>query len=65
MNRSFYSFNEESVEEHPEGTLYKKSLTLFGDVNEATEKMFRDGARMLVEQALTNYLENGVGYKKP
>lgn len=65
MNRSFYSFNEESFDEHADGCLYKKSLTLFGDVSEQTEVMFRDGARALMEKGLREYLEQGIGYVKP
>lgn len=65
MNRNFYSFNEESFESVAEGCLYKKSLTLFGDVSEQTEAMFRDGSRALIEQGLVDYLEKGIGYTKP
>ncbi len=64
LNQTFYSHNVESVEPHDEGALYKKFLTLFGDVPEPVETMFRDGVRMLSEVSLRNYLENGIGYTK-
>ena len=65
LNRSFYSFNEESVEPHADGTLYKKSLSMFGDVSEQAESMFRDGTRALMEKGLRAYVEEGIGYAKP
>ena len=64
MNRSYCSFGEESFDEHPEGCLYKKSLTLFGDVSEQTETMFREGSKALMEKGLRDYLEEGIGYTK-
>ncbi len=64
MNQTFYSYNVETFTEHPEGTLYTKQLTFFGEVPEETEAMFREGMKAITEQALTAYLENGQGYDK-
>lgn len=65
MNSTFFTFNTETVEEHPDGTLYKKTLVFFGDVPTEVETMFREGMKELTERALKGYLEEGRGYTKP
>lgn len=65
MNSTFFSFNTETMEDHPDGTLYKKTLVFFGDVPEAVETMFKEGMKSLTESALKGFLEQGQGYTKP
>lgn len=59
LNSTFYSRSDEAMEPHPEGTLYKRSLTLFGHVADETEVMFQEGTRAIMENALRAYVEGG------
>jgi DNA-binding transcriptional ArsR family regulator/uncharacterized protein YndB with AHSA1/START domain len=62
LNRGLHGFTVESLEEREDGTVYKRSAQLWGSVPDEIEKMFRDGTREIIERALINYCENGVGY---
>jgi uncharacterized protein YndB with AHSA1/START domain len=63
LSRGMQGFKVESLEEADGGTLYKRSAQIWGTVPEEMEKMYRDGTRELIEKALVNYCENGVGYE--
>lgn len=58
LGKGLSGYNRESVEDHPEGTLYKRTATMWGTVSEETEKMYRDGSRELLESALKAYCES-------
>lgn len=49
----------------PDGgaTVVKRRLSLWGDVSEEFEKIFRDGTRQLFEQSFIGYLERGEKYQ--
>ncbi len=59
LNTTFYSNNVETFEPHADGSLYKKSMTLFGHVPEEMERMYTEGSRQLMEDALRGYVEGG------
>lgn len=63
--KGYDSYSVESIEEVDAGTLYKKSMTLWGDVPPELEAMFTQGMRAILESALTNYVVNGVRYQVP
>jgi DNA-binding transcriptional ArsR family regulator/uncharacterized protein YndB with AHSA1/START domain len=62
LNRGLHGYTVEALEEKDGGTLYKRSAQLWGSVPDEVEKMFREGTRAIIEHALLNYCENGVGY---
>lgn len=65
MNSTYSSHNVETFTLLESGQcLYAKKLTLFGDVPEELEKMFRDGSKALMEDALRGYLASGKQYQK-
>ena len=55
----------ETLSEHDGGTLLKRSMHLWGTVSEETEKMYREGSRILMEESLRDYCERGIGYVPP
>lgn len=63
MNTGFSSINWDIVEAEEEGAVYRKSLTLWGDVPEEVEHMFREGSREIIETHLRAYVEQGEGYQ--
>lgn len=62
MNKGYMSFNVETVEPTEAGCLYKKSLTLWGDVPPELKEMFERGAASIVKKALKEYVEEGIRY---
>lgn len=62
LNRGQYSFNTEKLEQDGEYTIVKREMQIWGTVSEEVEKMFREGTRMLMENALRQYCESGVRY---
>ncbi len=62
---SFASTSVETVEGTNEGCVYRKSMTIWGDVPDEVERMFREGSRAIMERALKVYLEAGTGYSAP
>ena len=65
MTREFQSYDVATVIPDGSGSIYRKSLTLWGSVPDEVEKMFRDGSRAILEQHLKAYLEQGLIYKPP
>lgn len=65
LNRGCHGYSVETLEDHEGGTLVKRSMHLWGTVPEEAEKMYREGSRMLLEQALKDYCEKGIGYVIP
>jgi DNA-binding transcriptional ArsR family regulator/uncharacterized protein YndB with AHSA1/START domain len=65
LNKGFQGYSREELVEKDGGTLLKRSMQLWGTVPEEMERMFREGSRQLLETALKNYLEQGIGYKNP
>lgn len=65
LNKGSHGYSIETLEEHEGGTLLKRSMNIWGTVPQELEKMFREGSRQLLEDALRNYCENGVGYVIP
>jgi DNA-binding transcriptional ArsR family regulator len=49
--------NDDVVEARGEGTVYKKSLRIWGEVPEDLERMFREGSAAILHQALKSYCE--------
>lgn len=62
LGKGFSAYGREEVLDHPDGTLYRKSMQLWGLIPEEMEKMFREGTRQLMEEALVDYVEKGIGY---
>lgn len=62
LNKGNSSYSVDTLEVDGEGTLYKREMTMWGDVPPETEQMFRDGTREFTEKALKAYLEEGRGY---
>lgn len=62
LNKGTQSYNVETLESVEGGTVYKKELHLWGDVPAEVEKMFTEGVKALMEQALKGYLEKGIRY---
>jgi len=65
LNRGLHGYSVETLEEDKGGTLVKRSMHLWGSVPEEVEKMYREGSRQLLEDALRNYCEKGIGYTPP
>ncbi len=68
MYRGFNCYDVQTVipdAENPDRCIYRKSTTFWGDVPEETERLFREGARGLMEGALKNYVEKGICYAVP
>jgi uncharacterized protein YndB with AHSA1/START domain len=65
LNRGMQGFNREELLERDGGTLLKRTLHLWGNVSEDMERMFREGSRHLLDTALKDYLEKGIGYSVP
>ncbi len=64
MHKGVQSFNSETMTADGDGTIYKRELTIWGDVSDDMEKMFREGSRAMMEQALRGYLEQGIRYSQ-
>ena len=57
-------YNVQTLEEDGQGgTIFKRSMEIWGAVSEEMEKMFRDGSRQLMEVYLKGYLEQGQTYR--
>lgn len=54
--------NDESVEPRGDRCIYRKSLRIWGEVPEATERMFAEGSVAIVKDALKRFCEEGVRY---
>jgi DNA-binding transcriptional ArsR family regulator/uncharacterized protein YndB with AHSA1/START domain len=65
LNRGLHGYTVETLEEKDGGTLVKRSMHIWGSVPEEAEKMYRDGSRQLLDDALRNYCEKGIGYEIP
>jgi DNA-binding transcriptional ArsR family regulator len=62
MTRQFMSNDVATVVADGDGSIYRKSLTLWGDVPDELERGFREGARAALEKHLREYCENGARY---
>lgn len=62
MTKGMNAFGMDTLEEDGAGTLYRKSLTFWGDVPDDVVKMFEMGMRELMEEALKAYVERGEKY---
>ena len=63
LSRGQNAFSDLTFEDDGEGgTILKRSMEIWGNVSEETEAMFREGTRMLMEVALTGFLEDGAVY---
>jgi uncharacterized protein YndB with AHSA1/START domain len=62
LGRGANSYAVQTLEEDGEGTLFKRSMEIWGSVSEEMEQMFREGSRHLMEVALKGYLEEGKEY---
>lgn len=62
MSRGAVGFGTETLEEQDGVTIYKRTNQMWGTIPAEVEQMYRDGARMLMEQALRGYVENDVRY---
>jgi uncharacterized protein YndB with AHSA1/START domain len=63
LGRGMESFAVQTFEEVSEHvTVMKRSLELWGAIDEATEKMFTEGTRQFMEIALKGYLEEGTRF---
>jgi len=62
LSRGTTSYAVDTLVEDGEGCIYKRSMEVWGSVSEEVEKMFRDGTRALMEEALKGYVEEGKRY---
>jgi uncharacterized protein YndB with AHSA1/START domain len=62
LNQGQSSFSADTLEEDGDVTVIKRKFQIWGSVSEDVEKMYREGARQILESALNNYLVNGIGY---
>jgi len=62
MTKEYQSYDVGEVIEDGVGSIYRKSMTLWGNVTPDIERMFRDGSQALQRQYLKAYLEGGVRY---
>jgi DNA-binding transcriptional ArsR family regulator len=62
LSKGMHGYTIEQLEEDGSGTLLKRSMHLWGSVPEEAEKMYREGSKKLLEEALKNYCERGIGY---
>ena len=62
MTREHQSQDIATVVADGTGSIYRKSLTLWGAVSDDIERIFRDGSKALLSQHLRAYLEEGVRY---
>ena len=62
MTKDFQSYDVATVVADGSGSIYQKSLTLWGAVSDDVERMFRDGSKAILTQHLKAYLEEGVEY---
>lgn len=63
LHKGSVSHVSDTLIEDGEGTLYKRESTMWGSVSEDVEKMFRDGTRQLMEDALLAYVVDGKRYE--
>ena len=62
--RGFESFSVETFEDDGNGgTVLKRSMELWGELSDETEKMFVEGSRHLMEVALKRFVEEGIEYR--
>ena len=62
MSPTFMTNCVETLTATDDGTLYQKSLTLWGDVPEQSVAILRDGSRAIAEGALRDYCVQGKRY---
>jgi DNA-binding transcriptional ArsR family regulator len=62
LNKGLHGYSREELIEKDGGTLLKRSMHLWGSVPADMERMYREGSRQLLEDALKNYVEKGIGY---
>ena len=62
MTQEFNSYDVATVVADGTGSIYRKSLTLWGAVSDDVEKMFRDGSKAILHKHLKAYLEEGIEY---
>ncbi len=65
MTREFQSYDVATIIPDGTGSIYRKSLTLWGAVSDEVERSFTDGSKAILHQHLKAFLEDGVGYAKP
>ena len=65
LNRGSHGYVVDTLTEVDGVTTLSRSMEVWGDVPEEMEKMYREGSRAIMEHALKNYLENGIGYSTP
>ncbi|MBX3119450.1 MAG: helix-turn-helix domain-containing protein [Fimbriimonadaceae bacterium] len=58
---NFSAKNSETLSQDGEFTVYKKQLSMWGEVPEELEKMLEEGSRQLMEDALKKYCEAKAG----
>ncbi len=63
MTREFQSQDMATIIADGAGSIYRKTLTLWGAVPEDVEKMFRDGSKAILERHFRAYVEDGVRYE--
>jgi DNA-binding transcriptional ArsR family regulator/uncharacterized protein YndB with AHSA1/START domain len=64
LQKGLSSFTSDVLEEQDGATTIKRSFQLWGNVPEDIEKMYREGTRKLMEEALKGYCEQGIAYKE-
>jgi uncharacterized protein YndB with AHSA1/START domain len=62
LQKGLSSFTVDTLEESEGVTTVKRSFEIWGNVPEDIEKMYREGSRKIMEEALKNYCETGAGY---
>lgn len=62
MGKGVSAFDVQSVVPDGDGSIYRKSLTLWGAVTDDLERMFTEGSKAILFQHLKAYVEGGVRY---
>jgi len=65
LSKGSSAYSIDTLEPDGEGCIYKRELSVWGTVPQEMEKMFREGSKALMEDALKGYLEDGKRYSAP
>lgn len=65
IDGNYANINWEIFQRDGEGTLYRKSFRLWGEVPEEAEQMYTQGMKAIMEQLLRDYVEHGKGRRRP
>ena len=65
LTEAWHAVNTEEAVPDGDGTIYRKSLRLWGEISDEAAEMFTQGTRAIAEQLIKQYVEDGIGYPVP